>query len=215
MPTVFVLGNDQLIREMWKSAGYNIVSSPAYADILQWTGGADIDPRLYNQKPIPTTGPINTERDAYEIDMFSKYPDKIKVGICRGSQFLNVMNGGSLWQDVDNHTQRHILYSKRHPQGAVVTSTHHQMMRPAPAGKVLAWAFESTRMTDDAYTLSLPNRDHSPENPLDSKQIEDADVEAVMYEDTATFCFQPHPEYGIYSCYRIFFDLFEENLLAA
>jgi len=53
------------------------------------------------------------------------------VGICRGSQFLTVMSGGRLFQDVSGHAimGTHLIKFKD-GSSLGITSTHHQMMNP-------------------------------------------------------------------------------------
>lgn len=73
------------------------------------TGGAgDLDPALYGQEPHPQTGPIQKERDAYELALVRAAVDRDTptLGICRGMQVLNVAYGGSVEQhlpDVVGH----------------------------------------------------------------------------------------------------------------
>ena len=70
-------------------------------DALILTGGAgDLDPDLYGQEPHPETGPVQHERDAYELALVRaaiarRMPT---LGICRGMHVLNVAYGGGLVQ---------------------------------------------------------------------------------------------------------------------
>jgi putative glutamine amidotransferase len=78
-------------------------------DALIVTGGAgDVDPALYDQKPHPETGPVQEERDAYELALVrAAIRRRMPVlGICRGMQILNVAYGGGIEQhlpDVVGH----------------------------------------------------------------------------------------------------------------
>jgi putative glutamine amidotransferase len=78
-------------------------------DALIVTGGAgDVDPDLYGQEPHPETGPVQEERDAYELALVrSAIGRRMPVlGICRGMQILNVAYGGGIEQhlpDVVGH----------------------------------------------------------------------------------------------------------------
>ena len=78
-------------------------------DAIILTGGAgDIDPALYGQEPHPETGPIQKERDAYELSLARAAIKRgvPTLGICRGMQVLNVAYGGSVEQhlpDVVGH----------------------------------------------------------------------------------------------------------------
>ena len=109
---------------------FEMVNDISDAQVVIFTGGEDVDPKLYGAKKHPSTF-CNPARDEYEVDMFKKIkPNQLVVGICRGSQFLCVMNGGKLVQDIPGHA----LYGT-HPitDGSMtyeITSTHHQMQYP-------------------------------------------------------------------------------------
>ena len=78
-------------------------------DALIVTGGAgDVDPALYDQEPHPKTGPVQEERDAYELALVRAAVGRRApiLGICRGMQILNVAYGGGIEQhlpDVVGH----------------------------------------------------------------------------------------------------------------
>ncbi len=78
-------------------------------DAIILTGGAgDLDPALYGQDPHPQTGPIQKDRDAYELALVRAAIEHNAptLGICRGMQVLNVAYGGTVEQhlpDVVGH----------------------------------------------------------------------------------------------------------------
>jgi putative glutamine amidotransferase len=80
-------------------------------DALILTGGAgDVDPALYGQEPHHETGPIQEERDAYELALARAAVERgvPTLGICRGMEVLNVVYGGSIEQhlpDVLGHEE--------------------------------------------------------------------------------------------------------------
>jgi putative glutamine amidotransferase len=85
-------------------------------DALVVTGGAgDLDPALYGDEPHPETGPVQEERDAYELALVRGALGREMpiLGICRGMQILNVAYGGGIEQhlpDVVGHEEhRHTL----------------------------------------------------------------------------------------------------------
>jgi carbamoylphosphate synthase small subunit len=201
---VYIVGGGWAYSKMFLQAGFLTVDRAEEADMLCFTGGADVNPELYGEKAIPGTH-SDYNRDRMEMDIFNKYPLVPKVGICRGGQFLNVMNGGKLWQDVNNHTRDHHIHTvsldgKGLEQQIQVSSTHHQMMRPAKHGLLLAFGCDATIYNG----VEFP-RDEYPEDNLDG------DAEVVWYEETKSLCFQPHPEFtGYPECTNYFFHLIEE-----
>ncbi len=80
-------------------------------------GGADIDPGLYDPD-MEGRVPANPERDAFEIEVLAEAARRGRpvLGICRGMQLMNVMAGGSLFQDlapVRHHTTSRHLRPKK------------------------------------------------------------------------------------------------------
>ena len=71
-------------------------------DGFLFTGGHDLSPELYGQEILPLCGERCPERDAMERLLFPAVMelDKPVLGICRGLQFINVMLGGTLFQDI-------------------------------------------------------------------------------------------------------------------
>ncbi len=131
MTHVLVIGYDPLVRRMFEQQGFKVTESgndsPSFdihPDLLCFTGGEDVSPTLYKQLPLKTTN-SNPIRDEYEIQFYSSFPYIPKVGICRGGQFLAVMNGDTLLQHIDGHTN-----TEHNVKGDCclhrVNSDHHQ-----------------------------------------------------------------------------------------
>nr|DAT77601.1 MAG TPA: putative glutamine amidotransferase [Caudoviricetes sp.] len=126
---VFVVGGSVGYANFLENA--SLVNDIKEADVVLFTGGEDVDPSLYKCEKHPRTY-SNLQRDLEEKKVFeSVIPNKqVCLGICRGSQFLCVMNGGLLVQHCDNHA---IGYTHGITDGKVcyqITSTHHQMQYP-------------------------------------------------------------------------------------
>ena len=82
-------------------------------DGIVFSGGADIDPARYGQEPEPATSGIERFRDDYEFALLERAleRDLPVLGICRGSQVLNVGLGGDLVQhlpDVSDETHKDV-----------------------------------------------------------------------------------------------------------
>ncbi len=65
-------------------------------------GGVDMDPSTYGEEKSPLCGVIDPPRDLVEMQLakWALAEGKPIFGICRGLQVLNVVMGGSLFQDV-------------------------------------------------------------------------------------------------------------------
>ena len=101
------------------------------AQLVVFTGGEDVTPSLYGCKKHRTTY-SNLRRDQAEQAIFNKIdPNKqVCLGICRRSQFLCVMNGGKLVQNVTSHATGFTHGITDGDKIYQITSTHHQMQYP-------------------------------------------------------------------------------------
>ena len=65
-------------------------------------GNFDIHPRYYGEKPINQLGIIKPERTEFELELATSAlkRDLPVLGICGGAQAINVVLGGSLYQDI-------------------------------------------------------------------------------------------------------------------
>ncbi len=140
-------------------------------------GGGDVDPALYGQENAGSVG-IDGERDAREKALFEYFLAQRRpiLGVCRGTQLINVLLGGTLHQDIPGHRDEHndnflhgsraedpllvSLYGERFP----INSTHHQAIDRLGDGlSAVQWADDGT-------------------------------VEAVRHESLPIFAVQWHPE---------------------
>lgn len=78
-------------------------------------GGFDVDPKFYNEDPMPQLGTLDTDMDRFWIHAARYALEKgIPVlGICRGMQLVNVAFGGSLYQDLSMMNPQHFLHSQK------------------------------------------------------------------------------------------------------
>ncbi len=65
-------------------------------------GGVDINPRFFREDALPETDHPDTGLDFVETTLlpWALADDMPIFGICRGHQVLNVVMGGTLWQDI-------------------------------------------------------------------------------------------------------------------
>lgn len=80
-------------------------------DGLFLTGGYDIDPTLFNEEPHPKLGTITPLRDEFELNLIQNMRTLHKpiLGVCRGSQMMNVAIGGDMYQDIYSQVDRKLL----------------------------------------------------------------------------------------------------------
>lgn len=195
-PKVMVIGPDSQVAKLFVDHGWAMCAGNEEPDLICFTGGEDVSPKLYDE-PKHSTTYDNPRRDETEQKVFAKYEAFPKVGICRGGQFLNVLSGGSMYQNVNKHARgNHDMIDLITGESFSVTSTHHQMMRSGKDGEVLAIAFEATVF------------ESGPGIPPSSPEF---DTEVVWYRSTNSLCFQPHPEYphSPEECITYFFSLIE------
>ncbi len=135
-------------------------------DGLILSGGADLDPALYGQDAHPETDKPFSLRDDGELVLLraALARDMPTLGICRGSQVLNVALGGDLVQHLpdvvghDDHKDVPGVYADHEVaiepgsklaaalgERAPVKSHHHQGMGAVGRGlTVSAWADDGT-----------------------------------------------------------------------
>lgn len=194
---VYVVGGGYAYERMFKQAGLKLAASMHGADLLCFTGGADVSPELYDEVNVCSYPSPERDKEEEAIFDWAYEHDMPMVGICRGAQFLNVMNGGKVWQDVDAHAisgthEIDCVYGGK----LMVSSTHHQMMRPSTDAKVLAIAALATYKLNAHGLLG-----HTEE-----------DAEVVYYPETKSLCYQPHPEImnEQHECRQHFFMLIDK-----
>lgn len=83
-------------------------------DGLVVTGGADVDPRLYDEDPHPSTGAPREDRDAWELALLqsAEAASLPMLAVCRGMQLMVVAAGGTLHQHLPD-----VLGEARHNPG--------------------------------------------------------------------------------------------------
>lgn len=208
---VFVVGNSffHQFKTMFEKRGYQLVGSIEEADIVQFTGGADISPKFYGQHDHPTTytSPAR-DREEYAAWKKAKELNKFCAGVCRGGQLLNALSGGNMYQDVSGHGIHgtHDMIDVTTGKKVPVSSLHHQMMILGDSGRLLG---KSDKMRSPRKFLMTPDRMEPGEVVDESEQME---VEACFYPVTKSFCYQPHPEFvgDDHPCRDWYFEKLEE-----
>ena len=184
MHEVYIAHGNYEYSNLFVNLGFHLCDEAGAADLICFTGGADVTPKLYGDVKHPGTF-NDVWRDRQEKDLFDTAMEFNipMVGICRGGQFLNVMSGGRMYQDVTGHTRSHHIVDKITGETVYVSSTHHQMIMPSNEAEIIATSIgvNSKREWYDREVFELDATDEG--------------IEVVFYPKTRALCFQPHPEF--------------------
>lgn len=90
----------------------------ALCDGFLFTGGADVDPACYGEERTPACGESQPNRDALELRVFKSAfrTQKPILGICRGTQLINVALGGTLYQDLPSERPGDVAHRQTEPK---------------------------------------------------------------------------------------------------
>lgn len=185
-PKLFVVGFDGSYSKPWNSL-FDVVKNFRAADVVLFTGGSDVSPHLYGEEEGRFTRPF-PRRDWVERRFFNNAVERKlgMIGICRGAQFITVMNGGSLVQHVSHHGSWHFIRTK--DDEFVTSSTHHQMMNPYDLDpkdySILGWADQLSHTYMDGQDRQVP-RFWKPGTK---------EPEVVFYPKIRALAIQGHPE---------------------
>lgn len=104
-------------------------------DGFLFTGGQDVDTKLYETENANLCGEISTERDQMEDYILNRClaEDKAVLGICRGIQIINVLLGGTLY--VDLPTELGSVHAQPKPYNAPYHNV--EILADAPLGELL------------------------------------------------------------------------------
>ncbi|KJX75063.1 gamma-glutamyl-gamma-aminobutyrate hydrolase family protein [Mycobacterium lepromatosis] len=155
-------------------------------DGLVITGGYDIDPATYGQRPHPSTDEPRTPRDSWEFALFGAALQRglPVLGICRGAQLLNIALGGTLHQ----HLPEVIGHSEHWVGNAVFNNL---LVRTVPGTRLAAVLGESV----EARCYHHQSIDKLGDGLVVSAWDADGVVEAVeLPGDAFVLGVQWHPE---------------------
>lgn len=155
-----------------------------HVDGVILSGGHDVNPYNYGEDPLLKIGEVFPERDVFDMEIYKtavKF-NKPVFGICRGFQIINVINGGSLYQDLSyadfvklKHDQQDNPSQATHfvkfeegtflrdilGEESKVNSFHHQILKDvAPGFKVVAKSPDGVvesiqKITEDCFVVGV------------------------------------------------------------
>jgi len=149
--------------------------------LVLW-GGTDVDSALYSKPRSRFAQKPDVVRDIKERlsvnrAMVNKQPI---IGVCRGAQFLCIMNDGELYQHSLPKTQNHSILTLDGFTFDHVSAGHHQIMKPS--GKYIVYGWNPEHVTvwnDDDNSEEIKNT-----------------AEVVWWPETQCLGIQPHPEWA-------------------
>lgn len=163
-------------------------------DLVIITGGEDVDPWRYGEKPSPMLGKVNAPRDEYDFALIAacRLENKPLLGICRGHQAINVAFGGTLVQDIPSEYRPAAGVKKnlhRKPKGAKEYPLHEVAFTP---GSRLAAAFGAEKFIANSYHHQCVKRPAAGFKIV--ARSPDGVVEAIEHETLPVYGVQFHPE---------------------
>lgn len=192
-PKVFIYPGDSYHAaiDMFTSRGFEVLNYYGDVDLVVFLGGTDVDPKIYGEERGPYTQSPDTDRDALEVSAHEiwKARQVAQVGICRGGQLLNVLNGGRMIQHLGCYVSGDVF------------------MEDSSAGE---WIERTVRV--DHHQGIVAHKDAGLLGFIRIDDVEQAADYVVYYEDTKSLCFQPHPEWGHKGTEDYFFELLETHL---
>ncbi len=123
-----------------------------HIDGLLLTGGQDVHPKYYGQEVLTDKDDYDMDRDRFELALIDETIKQGKpiLAVCRGMQLLNVYLGGTLNQEILNHSQgmpigtyhtvdvaENSHLAQLIPSGTAVNSVHHQSIDTLGQGLVV------------------------------------------------------------------------------
>ena len=185
------LKGDDVIEIITVSAELNNAAAIRDCDALVLSGGVDTDPVFYNGPGDYADKPEegwDTARDFFEKELY-EYALKNSLpilAICRGLQLVNVVQGGSLHQDLGllNETHKAILELDKEHHVDVYKDTLLSEIAAVDSGKINSAHHQTISELGEGLMINA--------------MADDGTIEGVEWKDKAgkpfLLCVQWHPE---------------------
>lgn len=191
--------NDDYVQAVEKAGGNPIVLPVIYdidnienqvkmCDGMVFTGGYDIHPKFLNGNSTVKSGFSYSRIDEYQIRVMKKALElnKPSLCICRGHQLLNVVCGGTLYQDISeigDDTLKHDQESPRFESTHKVTTIENTVVREVFGEEIWVNSFHHQCINELGKDLKV------------AAVASDGIIESVQHEDKNFFVgTQWHPE---------------------
>lgn len=150
-------------------------------DGLVLSGGADVDPLRYGERPSAPTGPVEPARDEAELALIDAAVagERPVLGICRGLQLLNVWAGGTLHQHVPEHARYDLVASDPFDE-VTVTPTSRLGLMYGSSAQVNSLHHQTVDRVADGWVVTARSADGT--------------VEAMEWPGHDVLAVQWHPE---------------------
>lgn len=159
-------------------------------DGFLFTGGQDVSPQIYHEEPMECVETCEI-RDKMETIILKKAidMDKSVLGICRGIQFINVVLGGTLYQDIPKQHPSSIEHHQAPPYDVSVHDV--KLVENSPLQKCLG----ISRLSVNSYHHQAVKR-IAPE--LSVMAVSTDGIIEAMYRPNSQFLWavQWHPEFS-------------------
>ena len=158
-------------------------------DGLLMPGGPDVDPDLYGEKELEECGKFIRYEDEYDMELIREAVKQGKpvLAICRGMQVVNVLYGGTLYQDIPTQFGREIQHSRVVKD---VEIYHEAVLEPDSFLARILGEWESVKVNSSHHQAVKD----LAEGFRIVGRAPDGTVEAMENEDGSILCVQWHPE---------------------
>jgi putative glutamine amidotransferase len=160
-------------------------------DGLLLTGGTDLNPSLYGQKPADETQPPDVSRDELETKLLVEAiaVDTPVFAICRGMQLFNVVHGGTLHQ--------HLFNADRHAVRNLPPSADVHRVEVKPQTRLAGIVGRGPKQVNSRHHQAVA---HVGQRLVESAVAPDGVIEAIERPDKRfAVAVQWHPEDRIYT----------------
>jgi putative glutamine amidotransferase len=164
----------------------------AALDGLVLQGGNDVAPECYGEQPLQPEWAGDIVRDRYEIELIDAFATAGKpvFGICRGLQLINVMFGGSLYQDLATQQPA----SRAHRELGKYERHYHEV--ELVAGSRLASLYPGLKRATTNSIHHQAIKTLAPEFTVEARCPEDGTIEAIRRRGEGyVAAVQWHPEF--------------------